>query len=146
MKKNGSQGLVAFFFLIGMCSCPAESVDSCGLDKFVTGHLNGFSAGYREKNFAQMYDSSLRLPVNEGEFIYLLKRAHLSFEVRAEGVGAICHYAPQRTLIKDESITKVYVITDVAKLRPGRGVYFSAFVNDFGQVVYVENNFTYEGP
>jgi len=116
------------------------------MDKYLAGHLTGFSAGPKEKDFAQTYAPTLKLPVDERAFLSLLKSNKLDYEVRDERDGSACRYAPQWKLIKDDSIVKLYVITDTSRMTAKRGVHFAAFVNDRKQVVYVENRFTYEGP
>src|ERR1700761_904962 len=110
------------------------------LTTFTPGTLKGFASNSpREKAFDAMYNAPFKLPVDEGVFVEFLKKNKLDFEVRASGEEAGCVDFPLVNRLIDTNIRKTYRITDMSQLKPGRAVYFEAFVDRMGQVTYVEN-------
>ena len=138
--------LTPIFFGVGVA--PSAAVDCGRLDRYgyVEGRLGGYAIQKGEKNFAEMYNFRMRLPVSEKVFLDFVKSERLSIDVLALGKNAACSALPQLKKIKDLEIQKVYLITDMTTLGTVRGVHFAAYVTNSGDVSYVENRFEYVGP
>lgn len=124
----------------------AESADCLVKRVRPVGHVAGFAQNKNEPSFAQRYDPSMALPVTEEHFLAVAKKHNLNIELRSQGVNAFCEYPPTQMRVMDDSIRKVYYVSDPSTIRSNPMVIYLAYVDSRGMVVYVESNFTYDGP
>jgi hypothetical protein len=107
---------------------------------------SGIFAGPGEKTFEENYGLKISLPIPEKEFLALLDRLKLRYDIAGQRPGIIpvpfhCHAIDVSRMQKAYQIygkqfDSVHVLGEV----------YRAYVNKDGNVVCIENTFVYEGP
>jgi hypothetical protein len=136
------RALVAMFILFGSCDQGPAHVRGAETMK-----QTAMVAGPGEPTFAERYRVTVTLPMPERDFIALLRRLNLHFEVC--GGWSTSHPLPPprwRSSVDLTSAVKCYdVVGDVDPVHH-TGESFRAFLDNHGQVIYIENTFSYTGP
>ena len=104
-------------------------------------------AGAGEKTFVERYRLKVTLPMQEAEFLRILRRSNLDYEVYGEKGSKRGIPRPRHLGVVDMAkIQRVYQIYgDVDRAKRVSKVYW-AFIDMANRVVYIENNFSYTGP
>lgn len=108
---------------------------------------SGIVAGPGEKTFEEYYGVKVPLPMPEAEFLALLDRLKLPYELNGERGTQMIIPSPKHSKTVDASqMQKSYQIYgEIDPLHRSRAM-FRAYVDEAGRVVYLENMFGYEGP
>jgi hypothetical protein len=104
-------------------------------------------AGPGEASFPERYRVEVRLPMAEAEFVALLRRLNLHYQLCGErGTAIPPPPARQATTVDLTRVSKCYEID--GEVDPARhiGKRYRAFLDDSGRVIYLENAFSYTGP
>lgn len=104
-------------------------------------------AGPGEPTLAERYHVTIRLPMPERDFIGLLRRLNLHFEL-CGGAGTPDSLPPPRwtSAARLTNAIKCYdIYGDVDQVRHV-GESYRAFLDNHDQVIYIENIFAYTGP
>jgi hypothetical protein len=119
-------------------SCDAEHGSS----------LSGFMAGAHEKTLQETYYPTMKLPIALDKLLALLKSSSLDYEVMWRKSSDLSLF-PRPMHVPSANArcyTSVYEISDPARIAKREGAVFAAYVDLTGRVVYVENQFQYDGP
>ena len=104
-------------------------------------------AGYGEKTFPQTYNIKLSLPVREDDFIALVKKLGLHYQLCGRrGSEAGLPPARQETSVDFSKAQTCYEIDGDRDPVRHVGKAWRAFINQDRQVFYIENVFAYTGP
>lgn len=101
----------------------------------------GVVAGPGEQTFEENQNVRLNLPMPEGKFLELLKRLNLTYDL--QGIIPTPWHTETLDLSKMQKAYQIY-----GKVDHGRrfAEIYRAYVDQAGQVVYVENMFAYPEP
>lgn len=135
-QKNLIQGAICIALLAScMRGDGAETATSMRQDDIV--------AGYGEKTFTEKYHLDITLPMPEAEFLVILDRLKLHYEVYGERGTDSKMPLPRHATEKDLSkAIKCYEIYGQVDHDEG----YRAFVDGRHQVIYIESAFSYTGP
>jgi hypothetical protein len=110
--------------------------------------LSGFIAGANEKTLRETYYPTMTLPIRVDKFVALLKSSSLDYEVMwsKSSEPSLFPRPMHAPSANAKCYTFVYQISDPARIAKREGAVFAAYVDRTGRVVYVENQFQYDGP
>lgn len=135
--------------MIGFLVVPSLLVVGCGREVGIPAADSGggsIVAGHGEKSFSERYASNLKLPMPEGDFISLLHALKLPYEsCGIKGSGLDVPVALHKNSVDLKNVVKCYVIYGDVSHEEKVGKSYRAFVDDKGNVVYIENTFSYTG-
>jgi hypothetical protein len=107
---------------------------------------SGIVAGSGEKTFKENYGLKISLPMPEKQFLVLLDRLKLRYDIAGQRPGIIpvplhCHAIDLSRIQKvyqiyGKQFDRVHVVGEV----------YQAYVSKDGNIVCIENMFVYEGP
>jgi hypothetical protein len=108
---------------------------------------SGIVAGPGEKTFEESQGVKVSLPIPEDNFLALLNRLKLPFEVIGErGTNAIVPHPWHSDTLDISKIQRAYQIYGkIDRAHQSREMY-RAYIDRGGRVVYIENMFGYSGP
>ena len=110
-------------------------------------HRTDIVAGPGEKDFAEKYDLKIVLPMPEAEFIAILARLKLQYDVSGErGTDRGVPPPRQSKFVDPAKMQRVYQIYGDRDMVRRVGEYYWAYVDMNHQVVHIENEFAYTGP
>ncbi len=104
-------------------------------------------AGTGERTFAEKYDLFLKLPMRQSEFVALLHKLHLLYEVCGDRATNMeippARHSRSLDVLRIQKCYQIYGSIDRSR---GIGEMYRAYVDQEDRVVYIENAFSYTGP
>ena len=135
--------MTLFSIAVVLVSCRASYSNNIGVPD--ENQVN-IVAGPGELSFSERYRLEITLPLPEREFIALLRRLQLPYEVCGDLASNLPLPQPMHRSRASLSIaTKCYHIYGPVDTVRHVGERYRAFVDDAGNVIYIENVFTYTG-
>jgi len=115
-------------------------------DQLPRGRLSGFSERRTEPSFAKRYAPSLTLPASEEQVFKIARAQNFKIYLYGEGSDALCVAPPAGQPVNDDTIRKVYLLSD-EKIRRSRDTQINYFVyaDSNGMVTYIEPDYVYTG-
>lgn len=103
-------------------------------------------AGYGEQSFTQRYKIGLKLPVPESQFLALVRKLGLYYQLCGERGKDVGIPSPrQKTSIDLSHAKKCYEIDGDRDIKKHTAESWRAFTDSQDQVIYIENAFVYTG-
>lgn len=104
-------------------------------------------AGYGEKSFSERYHLNLALPLQEEEFLAILKRLKLHYQICGKrGTDVGLPPPRQQTTIDISRAETCYEIDGDRDPVRHTGEAWRAFTDQHHEIFYIENVFAYTGP
>lgn len=138
---------IAFLALCGLGQFSLNSCGNTGSIRNVNNSSGNIVAGPGEMNFSQKYNLELSLPIPEHDFLDILRRLNIYYQSCGAMGASIPVTPPQHVQNMDMSrIARCYYIAGDVDSQRHIGERYRAYVDTNGNVVYLENAYSYTGP
>lgn len=132
-------GLVVIFLTT---SCHSKPIDNEAAVK----SSERIAVGHDEKSFVDRYGIKISLPMQEADFLALVRQLKLHYEPCGGQGNQVVPPPRHATKVDLSKAVKCYEIDGDVDLARRVGERYRAFVDAGGDVIYIENAFSYTGP
>ncbi len=132
-------GFAAIFLT---ASCHSKPIGN----EVVVNNADRIAAGHDEKSFVDRYGVKVNLPMQETDFLALVKKLKLHHEPCGGAGNQSIPPSRHATKVDLSKAVRCHEIDGDVDMARRVGERYRAFVDASGNVIYIENAFSYTGP